>query len=309
MTNKWRNARSLAGCIMALAVVPAPSSAQDYSTYETVRNPARYGTFWAAFYAKANELTAQTRASVPHHLDLAYGELPKQRLDVYLPPDPVKNAPVLLFLHGGGFLEGDRAHYGYVAAPYARRGIITVVAGYRLATAGVHYPAQPDDTKAALGWIHEHIASYGGDPRKIFLSGHSVGATLIVEVGTNRRWMKGAGIPSESIKGIAAISGDYDLGPGENVAYAPTPELEAQASPLRHIQDPPPVALVACGTNEGKMRSSSEALEQRLRAKGVQVDLLVLDGADHKDTVLALGTVGSALSEAVLRMIEASSGS
>jgi arylformamidase len=291
---------ALAACIVAL---PVTLFAQDYTKYDTVNNPARYGTIWAPFYQKANELTAQTRAAFPHHLDISFGETSQQALDVYLPKKPVKSAPVLLFLHGGGFMEGDRAHYGYVARPYVQQGIITVVSGYRMAKRGVPYPAQSNDTRAALVWIHENIAKFGGDPNSIFLSGHSVGATLSADVSFDRSWMKRAGVPHDAIKGVALISGDYDLSPGENADYAPNAELEARASPLRHIVDPAPVAVVAAGTNEGKMRASAEDIEKRLTDKGVKSRLLVLEGADHKDTVLALGEPGSTLAAAVLEMI------
>lgn len=300
MATNWLASAALAACVFA---APAVVHAQDYTKYDTVNNPARYGTIWAPFYQKANELTAQTRAEFPNHLDISFGETPKQALDVYFPQKPVKNAPVLLFLHGGGFMEGDRAHYGYVAKPYVQKGIITVVSGYRLAKRGVPYPAQSDDTKAAIVWIHKNIAKFGGDPNAIFLSGHSVGATLSADVSFDRSWMKQAGVPRDAIKGIAAISGDYDLSPGENADYAPTAELEARASPLRHIVDPATRAVVAAGTKEGKMRASAEDLQQRLTAKGVKSRLLVLEGADHKDTVLALGDPGSTLAAAVLEMI------
>ena len=290
---------ALAMCVLAAPVV---LHAQDYTKYDTVNNPKRYGTIWAPFYQKANELTAQTRKDFANRLDISFGESPKQGLDVYLPTKPVKNAPVLLFLHGGGFMEGDRAHYGYVARPYVEKGIVTVVSGYRMAKRGVPYPAQRDDTKAAIVWIHQNIAKFGGDPNTIFLSGHSVGATLSADVSFDRSWMKQAGVPHDAIKGIALISGDYDLGPGENADYAPTAELEERASPDRHLVDPAPLAVVAAGTNEGKMRASAEDIEQRLTAKGVQSNLLILEGADHKDTVLALGEPGSTLSAAVLKM-------
>lgn len=288
---------------LAMLVLPAAPSAQDFTTYPTVRNPERYGDQWRPFYAKANQLTAQTRAALPNHLDIAFGTDPKQRLDIYLPAKPVKDAPVLLFLHGGGFMEGDRAHYGFVATPYAKHGIITVVSGYRLATPGVSYPAQSDDAKAAIAWINENIAKFGGNPGALFLSGHSVGATLIADVSFDRAWMKSAGMASDSIKGIAAISGDYDLSPGENPAYAPTAEIEERASPLRHIVDPAPVALVAYGTKEGKMRDSAEELARQLQTKGVDTRLLVLQGEDHKDTALSFGTDGSTLANAVLQLI------
>jgi acetyl esterase/lipase len=202
---------ALALCVLA---APAVLHAQDYTKYDTVNNPKRYGTIWAPFYQKANELTAQTRKDFPHHLDISFGESPKQALDVYLPKKPVKNAPVLLFLHGGGFMEGDRAHYGYVARPYVEKGIVTVVSGYRMAKRGVPYPAQSDDTKAAIVWIHKNIAQFGGDPNKIFLSGHSVGATLSADVSFDRGWMKQAGVPRACKKGQPRINREKQKIPG-----------------------------------------------------------------------------------------------
>ena len=308
-TRARRYLRLLAAGAASLAFWPAALNAQDYSTYPTVMNPAKYGTIWAPFYAKANELTREARAELPHHLDIAYGSDPKQRLDVYLPPKSIarvagNRAPVLLFFHGGGFKEGDRAHYGFVAVPYAKHGIITVVSGYRLAVGGVHYPAQADDAKSAVLWIHKNIAQYGGDPDRIFLSGHSVGATLSGEVGFDRSWLKNEDISPDVIKGIAAVSGEYELRPGANPDYAPTPEIEARASPLRHMGNPAPFAVVACGDMEKGMKSSSESLNEHLLGKGVKTKFVLLNGADHKDTVLAFGTEGSPLSKAVLQMIE-----
>jgi acetyl esterase/lipase len=289
--------------LLAMLAMTGPSSAQDFDSYPTVTNPQRYGDQWRAFYVEANRRTAQTRSALPHHLDIAFGADPKQRLDVYLPPNPVKNAPVLLFLHGGGFIEGDRSHYGFVAAPYAKHNVITVVSGYRLATPGVTYPAQSEDAKAAIVWISNNIEKFGGDPRELFLSGHSVGATLIADVSFDRAWMRSAGLKTDSIKGIAAISGDYDLSPGENVAYAPTAELEAQASPLRRIVDPAPVALIAYGTQEPRMQDSAQTLVQRLQARPIKTRLLALPGENHRDTALSFGTSDSTLANAVLELI------
>jgi len=72
---------ALAMCVLAAPVVLL---AQDYTKYDTVNNPKRYGTIWAPFYQKANELTAQTRKDFPSHLDISFGASPKQALDVYL---------------------------------------------------------------------------------------------------------------------------------------------------------------------------------------------------------------------------------
>ena len=93
-------------------------NAQDMSKYYTVMHPEDFTIDWTGFYKRNNEHTARVREQFPHHLDLAYGSDPKQVLDLYLPEGEVSNAPVFLFLHGGGFREGDKAHYGSVAEPF-----------------------------------------------------------------------------------------------------------------------------------------------------------------------------------------------
>ena len=104
--------------------------AQDRSKYPTHLSSSSSGIDWIAFYDKADALTAETRKELRHHLDLSYGEDPKQKLDIYLPPNETAG-PVYIFIHGGGFVEGDRVHYGYVARPLAAQGIVTVVMSYR----------------------------------------------------------------------------------------------------------------------------------------------------------------------------------
>ena len=108
----------------------APVNAQDMYQYYTVSHPDEFDIDWGSFYSRMNEHTARVRDEYPHHLDLAYGTDPKQRLDIYLPKGEVANAPVFLFVHGGGFREGDKAHYGSVAEPFIKRGVITVAPSY-----------------------------------------------------------------------------------------------------------------------------------------------------------------------------------
>ena len=135
-------------------------------------------------------MTAELRAELPHHLDLPYGDDPKQRLDVYEARERGTAGPVFVFLHGGGFREGDRAHYGYVARHLAERGIVTVVPSYRL-TATASFPAQLEDGQALLAWVHRHVAEYGGDP------GYAASAATRPARSSPRPWARApAGSPS-----------------------------------------------------------------------------------------------------------------
>lgn len=282
-------------------------NAQDMSQYYTVQHPEDFSIDWTGFYHRMNEHTARVRDQFPHHPDLAYGTDPKQRLDLYLPKDDVANAPVFLFLHGGGFREGDRAHYGSVAEPFAKSGVITAVASYRLTGSGAHYPDQPDDVKSAIKWLFENITEYGGNPEALYVGGHSAGAILSADIGVDRAWLTDMGMPKGILKGIIPVSGPYDVRergrPGEVYTYAPTPELREQASPILHVKDPVPVALVAVGSEEG-YQESSMAFTEALKSAGVDAHYLLLEGEDHADTALSLASENSELFKQTLRMIQ-----
>lgn len=306
-----RFARSILCTLVICTVGSLPGSipeaaAQDMSKYYTVMHPDEFAIDWKAFYETMSARTADVRKRYPHHLDLAYGDDPKQRLDLYLPKGEVSGAPVFLFLHGGGFREGDRAQYGAVAEPFLREGIICAVASYRLTGDGFHYPDQTNDTRNAIKWLYENIEAHGGDPASLYAGGHSAGAILSADVGVDRGWMSEAGIPASALKGIVPVSGPYDLREqgraGERSAYAPSPELLERASPVLHVGDAVPGAVVAVGSLEGYQESSMELVE-KLEAAGSNATYLLLEGQDHKDTALSLADPDSELFEAVLRLI------
>jgi acetyl esterase/lipase len=276
--------------------------AQDSSTYYTVMHPEEFEIDWGAFYRDAERRTAAVRKRLPHHLNQAYGEDAKQRLDLYLPEGEVEAAPVFLFLHGGGFREGDRAQYGFVAEPFAAHGIITAVASYRLTEDGHHYPAQPEDARAAVEWLYRHVAEYGGDREAIYVGGHSAGAILAADIGVDRAWLGERGIPESALRGIAPISGSYDLrGAGRD--YTPSAEAEALASPILHIEAPVPEVVVAVGSTEEKYLASSRNFVERLEQADVTAELVVAEGQDHRETVKALGQERSSIFRTILEMM------
>ncbi len=302
--------------------------AQDASTYYTVMHPEQFKTDWAGFYRQADARTAAVRAQVRHTLDIPYGADVKQRLDIYYPDakrDATQNpkrvqaprarAPVFLFLHGGGFREGDRAQYGFVAKPFADHGVISVIASYRLTGGGFSYPAQRDDARLAVLWLYHHIARYGGDPERIYIGGHSSGAILAADLGVDLGWLEHEGVPKRVLRAIVPISAPYDLRTPANPVepnvfwsgYTPSAQTRAEASPSLHILDPVAAALVVAGSTENEgyddYVGSSKDFVAELAAHGVQAQFLSLPGAGHRDTVWALGDADSVLFPAVLRLI------
>jgi triacylglycerol lipase len=158
---------------------------------------------------------------VKHTDNLAYGHDPAQKLDVYEPAvrtaDPM---PVFIYIHGGGFTRGDKARsgspfYGNLGYWFARHGVVTILANYRLAPK-FKWPTGAKDMAGIIAWTHAHIADYGGNPKRIFLMGESAGAAHVAAYVLEKRFQPLAG---PGVAGAILFSGLYD------------PAFEAKAAP------------------------------------------------------------------------------
>ena len=153
-------------------------------------------------------------ADVQVHRDVAYGPHPRQRLDLFSPaagPDPA-GRPVVVFLHGGGFVAGDKrragtAYHDNVALWAVRHGMIGVTVNYRLAPESA-WPSGAQDVAAVLAWSQENISAYGGAPDRVHLMGTSAGATHVGSYLAHPELQLpgGAGVASAVL-----LSGAYDL--------------------------------------------------------------------------------------------------
>ena len=169
----------------------------------------------------AAQLPKDFKAGVKIERDLAYGAHEKQKLDVYTPAAGGRGAkPVLIFVHGGGFVAGDK---GGAASPFydnvlvwaVKNGMVGVNLNYRLAP-GAPYPAGIEDLGSAIKWIETNAARYGGDPKKIFIWGHSAGASHVADyVGHPELW----GRASSGLAGAAMTSAVYDLSATDSSPY------------------------------------------------------------------------------------------
>jgi acetyl esterase/lipase len=175
--------------------------------------------------------------------DVAYGPDPRHRLDLYR-AEGLKNAPVLVFLHGGAYVRGDRNINGEVYANvplyFARHGMLGVNATYRLAPAA-QWPAAAQDVGAVVQWLGENAAKHGGDPKRIYLMGHSAGATHVATYAYMKHLQP---TPAPGIAGMILMSGRYHFNPSSDdpnlknfQAYFGTDAAHYPArSPLSHVK-------------------------------------------------------------------------
>jgi acetyl esterase/lipase len=128
--------------------------------------------------------------------------IPAQTLNIFSPRKPVdKN--VLIFIHGGSWRSGDKKLYSFFGNRMARKGVVTVVIGYPLSPVG-DYNDMAYASAISVKWVYENIERFGGDPDKIFISGHSAGGHLAALISVRGQYLDSVGMKS-SIKGAILI--------------------------------------------------------------------------------------------------------
>jgi len=224
---------------------------------------------------------------------IAYADGPRHKLDVYAPEQRGEPAPVVFFIYGGGWNRGERSDYQFVGRALAARGFVVVIADYRLVPE-VRYPAFLEDSANALRWVESNIASYGGDPTRLFLAGHSAGAYNAVMLALDPSFLRDYGV-TLSIRGVAALSGPYDFYPFEynevRDAFGEAPSPEG-TQPINLVTANTPPMYLATGTTDPIVRmQNTEHFAQKLKDQGVWVTTRYYEGFGHMEPVIAMGAM------------------
>lgn len=223
--------------------------------------------------------------------DHAYGDHPRQRLDVYAPASLGGPAPTLVYFYGGSWDSGSKDLYRWVGAAFAAQGFVTVVADYRLAPE-FHFPAFVDDGAEAVAEAREVVRACGGDPDRLLLGGHSAGAYIAVMLALEGARLRSAGVDPRLVRGVAGLAGPYDFYPfdvpASEAAFGRWPR-PAETQPINFVRADAPALFLATGDrDETVLPRHSIALAERQRSLGAEATLKVYPGLDHTDIVLAL---------------------
>jgi acetyl esterase/lipase len=236
------------------------------------------------------EAEAQLFGSQAQARDIAFGPASRHRLDIYAPPPDGTRRPVVLFIYGSSWSSGSKETYGFVGQALAARGFVTVIADYRLVPE-VRFPGFIEDGALALRFIRRSIATYGGDPARISVLGHSAGAYNAVMLALDPRFLAAAGVPHGTIRRVAALSGPYDFLPLDNpatIAAFGQARDPARTQPVNLARRGAPPMLLGTGAADTTvLPRNSEALALRLQAAGSRVELRRYDGIGHPGTILA----------------------
>ena len=239
--------------------------------------------------------------------DLAYGDDPRHRLDVHTAGDET-GRPVFVYVHGGGFVRGDKhtpgsPAYDLVGAWAVRHGYVGVTMTYRLAP-GHTWPSGAEDVASAVGWLKQHVAAYGGDPDRIVVAGNSAGAVHVASFVAGQ-----GGADPTTVAAAAMLSGIYVIGtpqPGEpeHIYYGPNPGPEVSSLPGLLDTTVPLLFSVAERDPARFQQEAAGVVSAWLARHGTVPDLVWVEGHNHMSTIGSLTVDEAALGTALARFIE-----
>lgn len=221
--------------------------------------------------------------------DIPYGSDPLQKLDLFMPDDShVTNLPELVFFHGGGWVFGHKEWCGFMAPAITSLPAIFVSVSYRLIPAAA-YPAAVKDAFAALRWVQDHVAEYGGSPERIFVGGHSAGGHIASLLTLREDWREEAGVRAGAIKACFCISTTFNrrmvnprLAPDHVQKEAPADI--APESPLALASEARTPYFICWGDREDeRMERTGTQMIKALENAGCRVAHEVLPGRSHYD--------------------------
>src|SRR6266480_4685008 len=221
--------------------------------------------------------------------DIPYADPAHERqvLDVYSPHNS-KDLPVVFWIHGGGWQAGDKASVQIKPKVFMEKGFVFVSTNYRLLPS-VDMATIVKDIAKSIHWVHDHIAEYGGDPKRLLVMGHSAGAQLAALICTDDRYLKAEGLSLDIVKGCVPVDGDtYDV-----------PAIIETAETRWRVHGLPRAKFghrEKFGNDPEKHRDFS-AVTHVARDKGIP-PFLILHVAGHPDTTAQALRLGNVLKDA-----------
>ena len=296
------------------AQVPEPIEKAIVAAGRVVDGPAM-----EALYRPLQEREPYSGVSVAR--GLKYGPLDQQAADVFVAQSADhRKRPVLIFAHGGGFTSGarrsspDSPFYDNVALWAARHGFVAINIDYQLAPAAI-WPSAARDIAKAVHWARENAASYGGDPKELFLMGHSAGATHIASYGGDPALQ---GEDASSLRGLIIVSGSYTVQAPDS-ALPEDKRLLGRAKvyfgddPAKFAAESSLAGLIASKTPLLLVNSEFEPdyfLKQRAlllsslpKARSKTVSSIVLAGHNHMSEINSINTTDASTTNAILTFV------
>ena len=262
-----------------------------------------------AYAARWSAASLQMRESTPCRLDIAYGDCPRERLDLFFPDDleTLQGAPIHAFIHGGYWYAQAKENFSFVAQGLIQEGVIVAVLDYELCPS-VDISEIVRQVRAALAWLWRNATEFGGDHQRISASGHSAGGHLTaMSLATD--WPAfGNDLPGDLVKGGVTVGGVFDLEPIRlcflNDILGLDESMVRRESPIHNLPVEQVSLVVAVGEGESSefLRQSREFASACID-KGISTDLMVIRGHHHISIMGELGSENGTITSAILEQI------
>jgi acetyl esterase/lipase len=235
----------------------------------------------------------------------------KDRLDVYAPRN-ARGAPVVVSIHGGALREGDKSGQAFVGQRFAAAGFVTVVINYRLSPSVMH-PAHVEDAAHAVAWARSHAAEYGGDPKKLFVIGHSAGAYLAALLALDPKYLSVYQMSVADLKGVVPVSAFFYV---DRKGVAPDrpkdvwgtdPAVWKAASPASYLRKdvPPMLLLYADGDDEWRRQQQADFLADMKKAGAKGLEMKMIAGRNHGSIWSQMKNVNDETASAIIAFLKA----
>jgi len=262
------------------------------------------------------------------HANIPYTDSGEERhvLDIYTPEGQTDTGrPVFFWIHGGGWVMGDKSNVGHKPRVLTEKGCVLVSTQYRLLPT-VSMEILMEDIARSLAWVHRHIAEHGGNPKHIIVGGHSAGAQLAALLCTDHRWLERQGVPFNILKGCIPVDGDtYDIPKiiataehrqmlyggkmftfGHRQKFGNDPEKHVDFSAVTHVsagKGIPPFLLLYF-TENPDTGAQAHRLEKVLRQAGVQARAFGKRETNHRQLNNDLGLPDDPATQAMWEFLE-----
>lgn len=229
------------------------------------------------------------------HAGIVFDTTHDLKLDVYAPPDAA-HAPVVVFFYGGAWISGERAWYRYAGEALSRHGLLVVIPDYRKSPQA-RFPVFMDDAVLAVAWARQHAAEFGGDPRRLFLMGHSAGAHIGALLATDARYLAHVGMKPRELAGFIGLAGPYDFAPFSDDylldIFGSDAQAQQAAMPANYVDgDEPPMLLLQGLADTTVWPRNTRSLAAKLQAYGEPVETKFYPGIGHTRIALSLSFTG-----------------
>lgn len=232
-------------------------------------------------------ISAAQAQSIKTNIPFTDSKDEKLTLDIYSPTS-AKNLPVVFWIHGGGWEQGDKNDVKLKPQAFMDKGFVFVSTNYRLLPE-VDMGTLIRDVAKSFHWVHDHISEYGGNPNKVLVGGHSAGAQLAAIICTDEKYLKEQGIGLNVLIGCVPVDGDtYDV-----PAIIEVAETRWRT---HHLPTPKGTHRLKFGNDPEKHRDFS-AVYHVEKGKGIP-PFLILHVADHPDTSAQAKRLGAVLKDA-----------